>query len=409
MKNRVWTWRRTVAGVAAANVLPLVGIVLLDWGLTHLLIVYWVEITVGGLRRTLEATFAGRHGAVEDWAAADSRWGWRVPFRTLREKRGGVRLHAALPPTYPRSFPRVFDIGRVVVGLSLFSGVGIWVATAGQEVFVVSLLVAGVTTLAREGTTLADDLRSRDYEALVPHSILTPRSVLGVVALAVVVVWSVALAPSPTASVGFVLASIYLVRVGFDVYSLLGRGERFDPLDPHETDFETAPDDERHPVAVPDVEPTTVFDTNRRAVWVSAVADGLLGILNPRRFAAVAVAVCLGYVVNGVGWAAVAGVAVVVAFVGYTLLERDLRWGHVEYRVYENSVICYDGLLAEPQWRIDRTQISETASRSEPLGRLLGVSSVALERYDDAGTETLRYLDTADTFVAELARRPAST
>src|SRR6056297_3285331 len=147
MENSRQTRRRTLAGVAVANALPLVGLVLLDWGLTHLLVVYWVEITISGLRRTLEATFAGQRGAAEDWAAADSRWGWRSPFRSLRTKRGGFQLHTALPPTYPRSFPRVFDLGRVILGLALFSGAGLWVATAESNVFLESLLIASVTTL----------------------------------------------------------------------------------------------------------------------------------------------------------------------------------------------------------------------------------------------------------------------
>lgn len=401
MDDRPQRWQRTLVGVAVANVLPLIGLLLFDWGLAHLLIVYWVEITVSGLRRTLEATFAGRRGATGDWAAVDSRWGWRSPFRSLREKRGGVRLHPALPLTYPRSFPRVFDLGRVLLGLSLLSGAGLWFATAGSNVFVGSLLVAGTTTLVREGTTLADHLRSRDYERLVPHAILTPRSVLGAVVLTIAVVWSVALVPTPAESVGLALALVYLVRVGFDVYGFVGPGERFDPLDPHEADFESATDDAWQPVATPQGDPTAVFDTNRYAVWISAVVGGLLGILNPRRFATVAATGFLGFVGVGLTWAVVGGAAVVVMFVVYTLVERDLRWGHVEYRVYEDSVVCYDRLLAEPQWRLDRNHIRGAAGRSGSLARLLGVSSVALER-GDGNEETLRYLDSADTVAAEL-------
>ncbi|WP_394327475.1 DUF6498-containing protein [Haladaptatus sp. W1] len=144
MGDKLRTWRRTLAGVVLANALPLVGIVLFDWGLAQLLIVYWVEITVGALRRTLEATF------------------------------------------------------------------------------------------------LADHVHSRDYQELVPHSILTPRSILGVVVFAVIVIWGAALGPSPTERTGFLFVLVYLARVGFDVYGVVGRSERFDPLDPSEADFDAA-------------------------------------------------------------------------------------------------------------------------------------------------------------------------
>ncbi|NEU56895.1 DUF6498-containing protein [Halorussus sp. MSC15.2] len=405
MENRLQTWRRTLAGVALANALPLIGIVLFDWGLEHLLVVYWIEITTSGLRRTLEATFAGKRGAVEDWAAADSRWGWRSPFRSLREKRGGFQLHGALPPTYPRSFPRVFDLGRVILGLSLFSGAGLWLATAGSGVFVESLLVAGATTLAREGTTLADHIRSRDYHELVPQSILTPRLILGVVALAVIVVWGVALGPSPTESTGVLFTLVYLARVGFDVYSVVGQSERFNPLNPSEANFEAADNDQWEPVVAPEGDPTDVFHTNRRAVWISAVVDGLLGMLNPRRFAAAAVTAFLGYVVAGTTEAVVGASAVVIVIVVYTLVERDLQWGHVEYRVYEDVVVCYDCLLDEPQWRVERGWITDVTDRSGLLGRLLDVSSVSLEQRSDGSTRTLRYVSTADSPVSELGRR----
>lgn len=406
MENRLRTWRRTLAGVVLANALPLVGVVLFDWGFAHLLVIYWVEITVSGLRRTLEATFAGQRGAAEDWAAADSRWGWRSPFRSLREKRGSFQLSPSLPPIYPRSFPRVFHLGRVVLGLSLFNGVGLWLATAGSGVFVESLFIAGATTLAREGTTLADHVYSRNYGELVPHSILTPRSMLGVVVFTVIVVWGVALGPSPTESTGLLFTLVYLARVGFDVYGVVGQSKRFDPLDPSEANFEAADDDEWAPVVVPDGDPTNMFDTNRRAVWFGAVVGGLLGILNPRRFAAVALFAFLGYIIAGMTWAAVGVCTVVVVIVAHTLVERDLRWGHLEYWVYEDSIICYDNLLNEPQWRVERRQITNVADRSGLLGRRLGVSSVSLEEHSDGKVRTLRYLDTDDSPVSELSRQP---
>lgn len=385
-----------MAGVAVANALPLVGILLFDWGLAHLLVVYWAEITVGALRQTLEATFAGQRAVPEDWAVTDSRWGWRSPFRSLREKRGSFQLHAALPPTYPRSFPRVLDLGRTVIGLSLISGAVLWFATAESGGFVEGVLVAGVTTLAREGTTFVDHVGSRDYRELVPQSILTARSVLEVVALMVIVVWGSSLGLSPTESTGFLFMLVYFARVGFDVYTVVGRSERFDPLDPSEADFETADDNEWAPVSVPDGDPTNVLHTNRHAVWAGTVVDGLLGMLNPRRFAAAAVTAFLGYVVAGVTWTVVGASVAVVVVVAHTLVESDLRWGHVEYRVYEDSVVCHDCLLDEPQWRLERKRVTDATDRSGLLGRLLKVSSVSMEQRDDGDSRTLRYLDTAD-------------
>ncbi|RDZ65634.1 hypothetical protein C5B90_04555 [Haloferax sp. Atlit-12N] len=396
MEHRRRTGRRTVVGLVVANALPLVGMLLFDWRLVTLLVVYWVEMTGGALRQLLEATFAGQRGAAADWAAVDSRWGWRSPFRSLREKRGSVQLHASLPPLYPRSFPRVFGLGRVVVGLSLVSGGGLWFATLGSGIFVESLLVAGATTLVREGTTLADHLRSRDYRELVPQSLLTPRTTLGVVVLAGLVVWGVALVPSATEHTGVLFVFVYLARVGFDVYSVVGPRDRFDPRDPSEAAFETADDDVQDPLTIPASDPSDVFHTNRGAVWASAVLDGVLGMLNPRRFAAAAIAAFLGYVVAGATWAVVGASAVVMGIVAHTLVERDLRWGHLEYRVSENHVVCYDCLLDRPQWCVERRLITDVTERSRLVERLLGVSSVSLTQRGDGQARTLRCLDTAD-------------
>ncbi|MGB9957591.1 DUF6498-containing protein [Haloferax prahovense] len=394
MGHRRRTGRRTVAGLAVANALPLVGMLLFDWRLVNLLVVYWVEMTGGALRRLLEATFAGQRDAAAEWAAVDSRWGWRSPFRSLREKRGSVQLHASLPPLYPRSFPPVFELGRVVIGLSLVSGAGLWFATLGSDIFVESLLVAGATTLSREGTILADHFRTRDYRELVPQSLLTPWSILGVVVLAGLVVWGVALVPSATEHTGVLFVFVYLARVGFDVYSVVGQPDRFDPRDPNEAAFEAADDDVRDPLTIPESDPSDVFHTNRRAVWASAVVDGFLGMLNPRRFAAAAITAFLGYVVAGATWAAVGASAVVVGVVAHTLVERDLRWGHLEYRVSENHVVCYDCFLDQPQWCVERRLVTDVTERSRLVERLLGVSSVALAQRGDGRGRTLRCLDT---------------
>ncbi|RDZ43705.1 hypothetical protein C5B86_11765 [Haloferax sp. Atlit-19N] len=391
-EHRRRTGRRTLAGLTVANALPLVGILLFDWRLVNLLVVYWVEIAGGALRRMLEATFAGQRGAAENWVAADSRWGWRSPFRSLREKRGSVHLHASLPPLYPRSFPRVFELGRVVIGLSLVSGGGLWFATVGSGMFVESLLVAGVTTLAREAATLVRHVKSRDYRDLVPLSVLTPRSTLGVIVLAGVVVWGVAFGPSPTERTGFLFVLVYLARVGFDAYSVVENRNRFAPRDPTEADFEAADDDEWAPIGIPDGAPRDVYHTNRRAVWGSAVVDGLFGVLSPRRFATVAIAAFLGYVLAGATWAAVGASAVVMGVVAHTLAERDLRWGHLEYRMYENHVVCHDCLLDTTQWRIERRLVADVTERSRLVERLLGASSATIAQHGDSPARTLRCL-----------------
>ncbi|WP_231727969.1 DUF6498-containing protein, partial [Haloferax profundi] len=80
-----------------ANLLPLVGVVALDWSLWSLLVVYWVEAFSTVVLAAVKVLFAER--------GSPGISGQIEPLHELREKRGGWRVQKSWPPVYPRNIP----------------------------------------------------------------------------------------------------------------------------------------------------------------------------------------------------------------------------------------------------------------------------------------------------------------
>jgi hypothetical protein len=389
-------WPRALAGTLVADFVPLVGAVAFEWGLLHLLVVYWVETTVAFFRTAVEATFAGRP------SGEDARVPL-APFRDLTAKRGGVRLHPSLPPVHPRNLPDVLGLAWGVAILAVASGYGLTVLGEGVPLRSGSLLLgtAVLTASVRESGTLLDHLRTRAYDDLSPRTVLTPRNALGAVVLFLAVAGAVYVVDgSATAEAGVAFAAVYTVRVLFDAYGAISESSRFASLvDTVSTDHVGEP----RAVEIPSGEPATVFETDRRAVWLRSIPRGLTRpFFGVESQSVLLTAVGIGYLLSGVLGAVSGLLLMILGSVGVTLLEHDTLYGRLEYRVFDDAVVAFDTLLEEPQWRVSRGEIKAVETLDEnPVRRVGNARSVRVESFD--GSETLRCLTNSEAAIGTLS------
>jgi hypothetical protein len=97
-------------------------------------------------------------------------------------------------------------------------------------------------------------------------------------------------------------------------------------------------------------------------------------------------------VVDGVAGIIVSvGILGTVALIGAIVIgtETDLRYGHMEYRLYDDCVVGYDRLLATPGRRVDLDEIIETETSVAFLDRLPGFTLERLRLRTRNDSETL--------------------
>ena len=120
------------------------------------------------------------------------------------------------------------------------------------------------------------------------------------------------------------------------------------------------------------------------------------------------VAGLIGGLVVGV---AVFGVGIVVAMLGLAV-RTDVERGHLEYHVYPDRIVAYDGLLDAPQWSIDRSKIEEVTIKPSRLDRIRpGSRTVVVSTYgDDRRLRALRrpeaFTDASSSGSGETRRSP---
>ncbi|WP_049970199.1 DUF6498-containing protein [Haladaptatus cibarius] len=158
-----------------ANLLPLGGIIWLDWRISELFAIYWIEIWILLFTYGSAALFAQRPliakgrtmtlpGVSRDKARDESRWGGEP--RT-------ISLFESLPPMYPRNFR--------LTGLSLVWGIGLLVQPVLMFDNTLNLLSTHSLSLAGTAVAIAGshlfELRreffaDRQYEEMSAHMVL---------------------------------------------------------------------------------------------------------------------------------------------------------------------------------------------------------------------------------------------
>jgi len=373
--------RSRLVTAISVNAVPLAGVVLLDWSLTALLAVYWVELGVGLCYAAIRGLFAqrppeGDASALLLGAFQDKRGGVSVPGTDLRIQVANVPIVAVALPVF--GFVWLFLGGVGVGAVAEASANG---SVGDRAAFTVGLgIVAAVVGHGYETLSeyfLADGYESTSVQRAIwsgvwPVFVVGSAMAVGGAATAAGVAPTVALGATLGAKLLFDLADVYRDRlVAFDERDQVDLGLASDP-----PEWSTVETDLRPPVET--------ARSNRAVLVVDGVVRGVSTPFVLLVGGLVSLLALLALVDGSVEGAVVVGGAVaalVAVFAAVGVADRSVRYLTVEYRVGED-VVGFDRLLGEPQWRVSRREIRQCERRRTVADRVFGTVSFVIERED---------------------------
>ncbi|MBV0924057.1 hypothetical protein KTS45_07550 [Halomicroarcula limicola] len=385
--------------ILVANLYPLVGVAALDWSLGTVLVLYWVEMGVVAVWAGARALFAERQSAGVSHH--------RTPLRELREKRGGVTLWSGGPPAYLRNVP--FTVGLAGVFLFIWLCYGgflllqfdLAVAPTGRLVRTVAL--GGIAMFVGRGVEFVQSyLGEAEYEDVSGRMVVaTPARH----ALLVILLMPVLGSADGLESTGlFVAAALVVVaKLGYEVFNY--RADRVGDRTSGLWARVFGPRDTSAPPPVVETPAGTPDDTVRPStpgVLVGGVLPGLSVLASRPGYVAVIAAVF------GLFWLpalAVAVLALVSLLVAGKIAVHYAVYGTVEYRRYGDAIVAYDRWLDEPQWRIERADLTDRDVPRRLAGRLSGTDVITVrwgEGRDGTTTKVLGPFDDVDDAASRL-------
>ena len=382
--------RPRALSVAAANVLPLVGVVALDWNAAALMALYWFELGITAGWALVRALFAGRPSELDRdglvvGPLAQRRAGLSIPWTGVE-----IRLSSllVLPVAAPVLAAVWAVVGVLTVGVVADGGL------APDALDTVTLAVLAVF-VAEGATTLVEYFGRGEYR---DHSAQT--AIQGVFVRGAAIFFSALFTVTVVAAgtleddapisaldpdaIGLpLLLGVVAVKFAFDLSGLYGdRLAAFDESSSLDLGFAYDP-----PAAEPvDGSLTGTVRTvrqSRRSRLAGALTTPL-GHPGLWYLAAVPALVAALFAIGG-EWGTVAAllaVAVVVPL-GVAALDHELRYGLVAYRAGDDALVARDRLSGATLWRVepwDETALRVTRGR---LDRRLGTATVVIELRDD--------------------------
>jgi len=353
--------------VVASNAVAPVGVLAFGWSATVLLGVFVLELAAVLWWSAVKVPFAAKR---PNNAIGDHRLLGR-----LQAKRGGVDLPGPLPPVYLRNLPTflvfvaVFapiELGAAALAFAL-SDPTITAETTGQ------LLIGGVGVFAARGVeTAVDYVRDGGYRDHSARSVvLAPfKSLFGVGTLLVVVGSS---GVDSGAALGLVVAG----KLAYDLRAIQverdpdRRGLFYRLYGSEETEIDP------EPIVEPDGDPRFSARPSRTVALVDALYRGVRYTLTSTVAVCYVLAAFLAVVATP--RVALAPVAVLAAVGTLRAATRYLRYGTLEYRGYDGTVVAYDTLFDEPQQRIDRDDVRGVAVETDLVDRTFDTATVEFD------------------------------
>ena len=400
---------------AAANLLPLVGVLTLGWDADTLTFVYAVELVVAILFAVPKSLVAQQPPAYDPDGTSDDdayTWSSRTPApkheaSALERRVGSLAVAEWLPPVYPRSVPFLSTWLDAVVFLTLVLS-GFLIATLDPLVLLAdrTVLVSVGSLVASHGVAFVGGyLRRRRYETATPKSVAAvPLQDASVVAAVVVVGAQLATAD--------LLAVVVLVKLLVEWERFRGDDGVFGwfaDTDDHDgptaaTLLDTDPSTE-----LPETEPSVTVRPDRRAV----VATGLLRAAN-RLLVRIPLLAFVWIVSVGAWELPWAGVTVAVfglaPLVWCTLwtVEYTLTHGWMVYRRYGDTVVASDELVDAVQWTAPVGAFRDVTLRDKHLAdRVYDTRTIALTPtaadHEWVAAHLLAAADAVDAFELPLA------
>jgi hypothetical protein len=331
-----WQRRRVGSVAAVANLVPLVGVLTLDWNVHSLLVLYWIEGLVTVLLAAAKALFAERGSP----GLPDIE-----PLHELREKRGGWRPLSRLPAVYPRNVPFAASILGFWTVAVLPASVLYWVTAAPVIHPSLSLLVGGVgLVITQLHEFLSDYLAGQEYADVSAQEILREPLQLGLVTLTVGL-----LASAGDRSGGLILLTgIVVVKTTASVYRIVT--DHTDLPVPSVLDgaFDGSHTESRPDIDTPDGPVRGRVSVDAAPVLLGSLPMIAFGFAHRSTFA---ILVGLAFAALAGGWVwLVVGLVFVLVVAGARIGSYYLRYGTIEYRRYEEQLVAYDTALGAVQW-----------------------------------------------------------
>ena len=357
------------------------GVLLLDWPIAVVLGVFVLEVVAVVCWAVVKMPFAAKRP--RNMIGEDDRL-----LGPLQTKRGSVTLPGPLPPVYLRNVPTLLITVCFLAPLEV--GVAFLVFAFTDPTIttpvVKQLLLGGVSVFLAEGIETAREyFVDGGYREHSPRSVvLVPfKRLFGIGALLFV-----AGSFQGTAVSGEVVLGILVV--GKFLYDLRrfqvardpdARGVFYRLYGSAETEPEPVP------VEVPSGDPLVRDRPPRDAAVLDALGRGVTYTLTSSVLVVyLAAAFFLTFGATAVGLVFLGGAAV---FAGIRAISRYLRYGTVEYRGYDGTIVVYDWALDEPQARLERSAVTDLEVTTDAVDRVLDTRTVRLGGTDD-DTPTFR-------------------
>lgn len=394
---------KTVGIVTAANLLPLVGLVGFGWGVTEILVVYWVEAVIAvlvGLVKTFPARLVG-------FPKPDPR-----SRPSIRTRPGTVDVGNGRVTGYVRNIPYIG--GQPILLLFLIIPMGALVIAdsplyysargTAESVAVAAGLLAGTHLL-----TAHVYFEEKRYDRTVPE--LSDRSGfaigVGVTTLVAVLLAVDVYVAQPALEVWPPVLSYGLVggKIGLDILFRCRDRDLLEPLEDGVDPFEFQADTvealllrtpgmkaaELPRVDRPARRPHTTVRPNR---WRLLRASPVLGLLVSGH-PALLVLLGLGIYFVAAGFSLVLPLlifcTVAVFAVGPVVASVLPRHATLAYEFYDDQLVCYDRWLDEPVWNLPYADVTGVSVERGLDARIGGYGTVVVETADDR-TARLSYL-----------------
>ncbi|NUE03816.1 hypothetical protein HUB97_15145 [Halorubraceae archaeon YAN] len=382
---------------AAANSVPIVGVIYWDWNVFSLLFLYWVELVVGISIAATKSLFARRSVA--------QRVTYQLPLYQLLDKRGGITISSKLPPLYLRNIPHTVGVFGwllvvwIVVGVVLLSDLGFEMAIShptGIALAVVAMMPAQVHTVWR------DYIQQRAYEEVATIDIAqVPARQTLILFLFLPLAGAIDAAPESGAVLVVVVA---LMKAGADLYGVWmdtrpeSKSYLLDRI--VATEFETEPP---ATLRVPDGEPETRVLADQRGVLAASVETILIGFISKIGLALLLIFV-FGLAVRSWEILLLSGVAI-GTIVAIHVATTYLVYGTIEYRRYGETLVAYDYVLETPQWVVHTGEIFSPTVENKIVDRICGTATISFnDGYgDNAATYTIAHVADISAVVDQLS------
>lgn len=359
-------WSVTATAVAIiSNLLPLWGVLVGTFAAGSLSMMYWLEGAATVLFAAVKAVLA-EHGSPDLSGIA--------PLSELRDKRGGVSLRPGWPALYPRNIPFALSvIGfwlAAVLPVSVFYWVGVQPEVRVTPVF---LLGIGGLVAAQSREFLFDFLKEQKYTDTSARELLLEPTQIGLV---LAILGLIGLADERFGG-PVVLGALVLVKTGVTVrqqvitHPELPVPDRIGDLVPDRDLTEPSPE-----IDPPAGDPESCVSVTTNPVLLAALPTVALGFLHRGVMGVLAL---LGFAGIVAGWVwFVPGIAVLFGIVCARIGSYYLRYGTIEYRRYNQSLVAHDTLLDAPQWVVP-VDDARFSIRNAATDRLLGTGTLKIE------------------------------